>query len=66
MDRTREAVDDPIPPELDNEYLTGFKLWSVHAAITLVVFLMMLDTTIIGTVSNLTTYYLYPQEKSRR
>ena len=39
------------PAEPEHEYITGFKLWIVIASITLCCFLMMLDTSIIVTVS---------------
>lgn len=40
---TESVVPEPV-------YLEGFKLYSVLAAVTLAIFLMMLDTSIIVTV----------------
>ncbi len=37
-------------PEDDHEYITGIKLFLVMAGVTLVCFLMLLDTSIITTV----------------
>lgn len=37
--------------ELEYEYITGIKLWLVVASITVVCFLMMLDMSIVVTVS---------------
>lgn len=51
-----EAKDEPArqqdeTAEVEPEYLTGFKLFIVTACVTLVVFLLLLDTSIIATVS---------------
>jgi hypothetical protein len=35
----------------DQEYITGFKLLAVVGSVTLVVFLLLVDTSILGTVS---------------
>jgi hypothetical protein len=40
-----------VEDEKSFEYVTGIKLWVVVASVTLVAFLMMLDTSIIVTVS---------------
>lgn len=43
-----------------NEYVTGLKLWLVIASVTLVLFLTLLDTTIIVTVwFNISVEHLY-------
>ncbi|KAF2188862.1 efflux pump [Zopfia rhizophila CBS 207.26] len=44
-----ETKSDPAKPEPEYEYITGFKLWLVLAAVTLIVFLVMLDMSIIVT-----------------
>jgi hypothetical protein len=44
------VTTDEVP---EHEYITGAKLWLVLAAVTLVVFLMMLDMSIIVTVSHI-------------
>lgn len=55
------ALDDPtlagpaadesvVPGQDDYEYLTGFKLVLVMSTVTMVVFLILLDSTIIATV----------------
>jgi len=46
-DRSVEASEKA---EVEQEYISGFKLWILLAAITLAVFLMMLDQAIIVTV----------------
>jgi hypothetical protein len=43
-------IADSTTSEQQHEYLTGIKLWTLLASVTLVVFLMMLDTSIVGTV----------------
>jgi hypothetical protein len=48
-DSNPTVTADEVP---EHEYITGAKLWLVLAAVTLVVFLMMLDMSIIVTVSN--------------
>jgi hypothetical protein len=50
----KPSVGSEIPlvePEPEYEYITGFKLVSVIASITIVIFLIMLDMSIIVTVS---------------
>jgi hypothetical protein len=43
---------DPEQPAPEYEYMTGVKLWLLLVSITLTVFLMMLDESIIVTVSS--------------
>lgn len=43
---------EPGQPVPEYEYITGVKLWLVLVSITLTVFLMMLDESIIVTVSS--------------
>jgi hypothetical protein len=38
------------PPEPEWEYVTGFKRYTVISVVTLVAFLMLLDTSIVATV----------------
>jgi hypothetical protein len=45
-----DAKTQPVK-DGEREYITGFKLFMVIASVTLVCFLMMLDTSIIVTVS---------------
>lgn len=40
----------PASAEDENEYVTGSKLWILLASVTLIVFLMMLDMSIVVTV----------------
>lgn len=47
-DGSTEVVE---APETEYEYITGIQLWLVVASITLVCFLMLLDMSIIVTVS---------------
>ena len=47
-DRSVEASEKA--EEVKQEYISGFKLWMLLAAVTLAVFLMMLDQAIIVTV----------------
>jgi hypothetical protein len=49
-DSNPTVTADEVP---EHEYITGVKLWLVLAAVTLVVFLMMLDMSIIVTVSDI-------------
>ena len=51
-DESKE-IDKPSEPEQQPEYLTGWKLYSVLAAVTLVFFLMLLDIAIVVTVCTL-------------
>jgi hypothetical protein len=44
-----------LAPELN--YVTGVKLWTLLAALTLVLFLMMLDMSIVVTVSSYSCYW---------
>ena len=44
---------DPGQPAPEYEYTTGVKLWLVLISVTLTVFLMMLDESIIVTVSSI-------------
>ena len=54
-----EIASPVAPPDLEKqsleqqqpEYITGLKLWSVMAGISLVCFLMLLDMSIVSTVS---------------
>lgn len=46
----KQAVDSDVP-ETDHEYISGMKLWLVIISLTLACFLMMLDMSIIVTVS---------------
>jgi hypothetical protein len=53
---THEKVPDDIAQtaevaEPEHEYITGIQLWLVMASVTLVIFLMLLDISIIVTVS---------------
>jgi hypothetical protein len=48
---TTLSTDDGVP-EVEHEYIRGLKLVLVITAVTLVVFLMMLDMSIIVTVSS--------------
>jgi len=51
--------NDSLPAESsEREYLTGLKLLFVLSGVTLVCFLVMLDTSIISTVSSY-LYFLY-------
>lgn len=50
-DDIQKPVDHAMP---DEEYISGIKLWLVIASVTLVCFLMMLDMSIIVTVSIIT------------
>ena len=47
-DKSTEASEKA--EEVEHEYIKGFKLWMLMAAVTLAVFLMMLDQAIIVTV----------------
>jgi hypothetical protein len=49
--RTTEAGDE------ENKYVTGFKLVIVIIAVTMAAFLMLLDTSIISTVSQHSVFY---------
>ena len=40
------------PKSNDPEYVTGIKLWSMMSGVILVIFLMLLDVSIVSTVSN--------------
>lgn len=48
LDGSTEPVE---AAETEYEYITGVKLWLVIASITLICFLMMLDMSIVVTVS---------------
>jgi hypothetical protein len=50
----QSSTTDPTDPEAqpEYEYITGAKLWLVLASVTLICFLMMLDMSIIVTVSS--------------
>jgi len=50
-DISTEVAGAAEPAEAEFEYVTGVKLWLATAAVTLVCFLMMLDMSIIVTVS---------------
>lgn len=51
-----DSAQLPKDVDEDYEYITGLKLAVVVVAVTVVVFLMMLDTSIIGTVSRGTNH----------
>jgi hypothetical protein len=40
-------------PQQEPEYITGIKLWLMTAGVTLVLFVMLLDISIVSTVSTL-------------
>lgn len=44
---------EPVQPAPEYEYITGIKLWLVLVSVTLTVFLMMVDESIIVTVSSI-------------
>jgi len=50
-DVSTDVTEAAAPAEAEFEYVTGVKLWLATAAVTLVCFLMMLDMSIIVTVS---------------
>jgi len=50
-DSNTKAAEAAEPTETEYEYVTGVKLWLATAAVTLVCFLLMLDMSIIVTVS---------------
>jgi len=50
-----ETSSDIVSKEKEYEYLTGFKLAAVLFSTTLVAFLMLLDTSVVSTVSFHTT-----------
>jgi hypothetical protein len=50
-DGSTKAADPAEATEAEFQYVTGVKLWLVTAAVSLVCFLMMLDMSIIVTVS---------------
>lgn len=50
-DSNIKVAEAAEPTETEYEYVTGVKLWLATAAVTLVCFLMMLDMSIIVTVS---------------
>lgn len=50
-EQSDEKPQQSSPAEDEDEYVTGFKLIIVIVAVTLVCFLMMLDMSIIVTVS---------------
>jgi hypothetical protein len=50
-DVSADVTEAAAPAEAEFEYVTGVKLWLATAAVTLVCFLMMLDMSIIVTVS---------------
>jgi hypothetical protein len=54
LDSSALTIDNLALPEY--EYITGLKMFLVMAAVTLVIFLMMLDMSIVVTVSSY--YYL--------
>lgn len=45
-----EKAGDSEDPEDEDQYVAGLKLWTLMASLTLVMFLMMLDMSIIVTV----------------
>jgi len=45
------TLTDPGQPAPEYEYITGLKLWLVFISVTLTVFLLMVDESIIVTVS---------------
>jgi len=46
-----ETMDSIAPAEKDHEYLTGFKLLLTMLSLTFVGFLMLLDVSVVSTVS---------------
>jgi hypothetical protein len=50
-DATAKSTTPAEGEKLEPEYVTGVKFWTILGSITLVVFLMMLDTSIIATAS---------------
>jgi hypothetical protein len=49
------SLEDSTMPEGNQEYVTGFKLTIVIAACTTAGFIMLLDTSIVATVSETST-----------
>jgi hypothetical protein len=45
------SLDEPQPGK-DRDYVTGFKLFALMASITLAAFLLLLDASIVATVSH--------------
>ena len=57
-DQDSGPADTP-PADPGPEWVSGFKLFTIMIAITLVCFLMLLDTSIIVTVRVKTIYFLF-------
>jgi hypothetical protein len=57
-DQDSGPADTP-PADPEPEWVSGFKLFTIMIAITLVCFLMLLDTSIIVTVRVKTIYFLF-------
>jgi hypothetical protein len=51
INATEVKSSHPNTEEPEHEYITGSKLWAVLASVTLVLFLTLLDMSIIVTVS---------------
>jgi hypothetical protein len=66
------ATESPLPDakptdEENKEYISGFKLITVVASVTMVVFLLLLDQSILSTVSpnpQLTALILFPTRRA--
>jgi len=58
-----EPAPDAPPATQEQEWVSGFKLFTIMTAITLVCFLMLLDTSIIATVCVKTLYFLFATKK---
>jgi hypothetical protein len=52
MDKSSTIIANDTIPELEQEYITGIRLYAVLFGITLVGFLIMLDQTIVVTVGH--------------
>lgn len=52
---------DPVPKEKEWEYITGLKLVVVIIAVTAAAFLMLLDNSIVSTVSESPLWLQFPQ-----
>jgi hypothetical protein len=47
----RGGTTSPIEAVAETDYVTGWKLWSMLAALVLIFFLVLLDMSIVATVS---------------
>jgi hypothetical protein len=50
-EQSLESMDSIVLPEEEHEYLTGFKLLVTMSSLTFVGFLMLLDVSVVSTVS---------------